>query len=425
MKFEEALAYLEDVKYGHCKDFNNFKEVLALFKIKESDFKIIQIAGTNGKGTVGTFLSNFIEGSNKSIGHFISPHLVDYRERFKVNNKIISKESFINIVKKIKNTLADELKNKLTYFELSLIVALLVFKYEKVEYIILEAGIGGRYDITNIFSNNILSIITTIGYDHVNILGNSLEEIAYHKSGIIKPCSKVVSYSHTSIVDRLIEKEALEKHSNLSFLNKEDVKILNMNLNGSDFTYLSEEFHTSMIGKHQVYNICLALQAFLLLDIEYNMDVIREKINSIQFEGRMEKINYNPTVIVDGAHNDEGLEILNKNIEYLNIEDFILIVGSMNDKNIFNKLEKIISKAKIVIFTKIDYERAIEPEKIMNLVNLQKKQYIIINNIKEIKDFIVNNIKKEDLVLITGSLYLVGEIKKIFNYKNNNGDKYV
>lgn len=415
MEFDEALAYLEDVKYGHCKDLNNFKEVLALFNIDESDFKIIQIAGTNGKGTVGTFLSNFIANSSKKVGHFISPHLIDYRERFKVNNNIISKEKFIEITEIIKDKLSDKLKNSLTYFELSFLVALLVFKHEKVEYLILETGIGGRFDITNIFSNNILSIITTIAYDHTNILGNSLEEIAYHKSGIIKPYSKVVSYSHTREVDEIIEKEALNKKADLDFLNKKDIKILKMDINGSDFIFLSEEFHTSMIGKHQIYNICLALKAFLLLNIAYNKTIIKSIINKLQFEGRMEKINSNPTVIVDGAHNDEGLEILNKNIKYLNLEDFILIVGSMNDKNIFNKLEKVILRAKTVIFTKIDYERAIEPEKLVKLLNLQNKEYHILTNLKEIKEFILNNVKKEDLVLITGSLYLVGEFKKVFH----------
>lgn len=417
MNINEAIFYLEDSSYGHSKDFTILKRVLALFNIKEDDFKIIQIAGTNGKGTVGTFLSYFIEAEGKTVGHFSSPHLVDYRERFKVNNKIVEDKYFIEVVKNIKEKLPIELKKELTYFEMSFLVSLIIFKEKKIEYIIVETGIGGRFDITNIFKKNELSIITTIGFDHESLLGNTLEEIASHKAGIIKDNSKVISFRHEKNVDDIIIKESKNKNSILSFLDKGKIHIKNMGLKGTDFNYKNRNYHTKMIGEHQVFNIALAIKGIKTLGLEIDYKKINSIVSNSIFEGRMEKIHSNPLIIVDGAHNEEGLNTLNRNIENLKVKDYILVVGSMNDKNIFSSLNSLIKKSKLVIFTKIEYERSIEPKEIVNLVNLENKKYEIVENINKIKEIILNNTTKEDIVIFTGSLYLVGEVKSIFKEK--------
>ena len=414
MDIKEAIFYLEDSSYGHSKDFTVLKRVLALFNIKEDDFKIIQIAGTNGKGTVGTFLSYFIEGGNKTVGHFSSPHLVDYRERFKVNNKIVEDEFFIGIVEYIKEKIPFELKKELTYFEMSFLISLIIFKKTNVEYIIVETGIGGRFDITNIFKSNELSIITTIGYDHENLLGKTLEEITYHKAGIIKNNSKVISFKHEKNIDNIIIKEAEEKESLLLFLDNSKIHINNIGLYGTDFDYGIRNFHTNMIGEHQVYNIALALEGIKSLGLNIDYEKINSIIANSIFEGRMEKINSNPLIIVDGAHNEEGLKTLNRNVDTLNVKDYILVIGSMNDKNIFSSLNSLIEKSKLVIFTKIDYERAIEPKEIVKLVNLENKEYEIVEDINSINEIVFSNTTKDDIVIFTGSLYLVGEVKKIF-----------
>ncbi len=414
MNVNDAIFYLEDSSYGHSKDFTIFKEVLALFNIVEEDFKIIQIAGTNGKGTVGTFLSYLIEGGNKTVGHFSSPHLVDYRERFKVNNKIVDDDLFVEIVERIKNIIPLKIKKGLTYFEMSLLVSLLIFKEKNIEYIIVETGIGGRYDITNIFNENELSIITTIGFDHESILGNTLEEIAFHKAGIIKNNSSVLSFRHEKNIDDIIIEEAKNKNSKILFLDNEKIHIEKMSIDGCDFKYNNKDFHTKMIGAHQVFNISLSLEAIKILGIDIDYKKTSMILSNSIFEGRMEKICSNPTIIVDGAHNQEGLINLNRNIENLNIKDYILVVGSMNDKNIFNNLNSLIEKSKKVVFTKIDYERAIKPSEMIKLLNLESKEYEIVEDINNIKDYFANNITNEDIAIFTGSLYLVGEVKKIF-----------
>ncbi|WP_099203025.1 bifunctional folylpolyglutamate synthase/dihydrofolate synthase [Miniphocaeibacter massiliensis] len=414
MDFEEALYYIENSKYGHSKDLGILKKVLALFDIKGTDFKIIQIAGTNGKGTVGTFLSCFIGSTNKTVGHFISPHIEDYRERFKVNNKLVSKDEFVDIVNYIKSKLDEETKSKLNYFEISLVIALIIFKRNNLEYIILETGIGGRNDITNIFSANELAIITTIDYDHVNTLGNNLEEITKHKAGIIKNNSKVVSFKHSFNIDKIIREEAEFLNSSLYFLEQSDIHVLSVSLNGSEFEYLNHRFKTLMIGEHQIFNILLAFKAFLLLNLDYRIEKISKIISRTRFEGRMEKINSYPKIYIDGAHNSEGLEVLNSNVKKIGIKNYILVLGSMNDKNIFENLQKLIDNSKEIIFTRIDYERAIDPLEMSKLLNLKNKKYKIISNIEDVKKYILKELDKDDTVLITGSLYLVGEFKLMF-----------
>ena len=297
--------------------------------------------------------------------------------------------------------------------EISFIVALYIFKKEKVEYIIIETGIGGRYDITNLFDDNILSIITTIGFDHVSILGHSLENIAYHKAGIIKKNSKIVSFKHISKVDNILIKEATIKNSNIFFLDKKNVEIICSDISGTKFKYNGILFQSPMIGEHQGYNIALAIMAYNHLNLSENISKIQDEIKKIQFEGRMEIVLNKPITIVDGAHNSEGIDNLNKNLESMNIENYILVIGSMKDKDITANINKLIKKAKHIIITKIDYDRAIEPDEFAKRLDLKNKNYSIIKDIEELKEYIIMNFDKE-LVIITGSLYLVGEIRKVF-----------
>lgn len=412
MELKDAFSYLENSKYGHSKDFTTLKKVLAIFNIDMDKFKIIQIAGTNGKGSVGTFLSTLLYKLNKDIGHFTSPHLVDYRERFKINGNIVDEKTFIEIVADIKDKLNSQLKDNLTYFEMAFVVSLIIFNRYRVEYIIIETGIGGRFDITNIFPKNILSIITTINYDHVDTLGNTLEEIAFHKAGIIKENSNVISFKHDENVDKILEREARTKNSSIEFLKREDLDILSVSSDGSKFIYKGYELFTKVLGIHQVYNICLSILALDKLNIIYDKNELMEIVREFYFEGRMEKIYSNPNIIIDGAHNEEGLDYLNKNIKNFDLKDYIIVFGSMSDKNILKNLQRLAEKAKLVIFTEIEYERAIEAEILVDQVEINKEKVMVLKPIEKVIDYLKDNLSKEDTIIITGSFYLVGEFKK-------------
>ncbi|WP_237036207.1 bifunctional folylpolyglutamate synthase/dihydrofolate synthase [Mediannikoviicoccus vaginalis] len=413
MKYKQALDLIENVNYGHSEDSSNFKRVLAKLELNIDEGKTIQIAGTNGKGSVGTFLSTLLKEQGYKVMHFSSPHLEKYEERIKIDLKPISQELLIKNVEEIleKITIQD-LKN-LNYFEVSFLLALKVFDNEGPDYFIIETGIGGRFDITNIFDSNLLSIITTIDFDHQDRLGNTLEDIAYHKAGIIKDNGKVISFEHKDFVDEVILKEAKTKDANIKFLKSSDYFAKEISPAGSKFQYMGIDFETKVLGSYQISNICLAILALNEIIKSPNIEKIKSAVKELYFEGRMEVLKKNPLIIVDGAHNYEGIRALKENVERLNLKDFNLVIGSMKDKDIICHLEDIIKFSKRVIITKIDYERAMEPKEFAKKLKEYNKEIVITKSVEEACNYIRDRILSEEKIIITGSLYLIGEFKKI------------
>lgn len=412
MEYKQALDLIENVNYGHSEDSSNFERVLRKLKLNIDENKIIQIAGTNGKGSVGTFLSTLLKEQEYKVMHFSSPHLEKYEERIKIDSKPISEEVLIKNVEEILEKIETEDLKSLNYFEVSFLLALKVFDNERPDYFVVETGIGGRFDITNIFDSNLLSIITTIDFDHQDRLGNTLEEIAYHKAGIIKENGKVISFEHEDFVDEVILKEARNKDANIKFLKSSDYFAKEISPAGSKFEYMGIDFETKVLGTYQISNICLAILA--LYEIINRPDIGKAKtaVKELYFEGRMEVLKKNPLIIVDGAHNYEGLRALRENVERLNLKDFNLVIGSMKDKNIIDHLEDIIKFSKRVIITKIDYERAMEPKEFAKKLGEYNKEIVITNSIEEACNFIRDEILPGEKIIITGSLYLIGEFKK-------------
>lgn len=412
MKYKQALDLIENVSYGHSEDSSNFKRVLAMLEIDIDENKIIQIAGTNGKGSVGTFLSTLLKEQGYKVMHFSSPHLEKYEERIKIDLKPISKEVLIKNVEEILEKIEIQDLKSLNYFEVSFLLALKVFDSEDLDYIIIETGIGGRFDITNIFDSNRLSIITTIDFDHQDRLGNTLEEIAYHKAGIIKENGKVISFEHEDFVDEVILREARNKNAEIKFLKASEINAKDISAKGSSFEYRGIDFKTKVLGAYQISNICLAIMALYEIVESPSIERTKSAVKELYFEGRMEVLKKNPLIIVDGAHNYEGIRALKENVERLNLKDFNLVIGSMKDKDIIDHLEDIIKFSKRVIITKIDYERAMDPEEFANKLKEYSKDIVLTNSVEEACDYIGNKILPEEKIIITGSLYLIGEFKK-------------
>ena len=413
MEYKQALDLIENVNYGHSEDSSNFKRVLAKLELNIDEGKTIQIAGTNGKGSVGTFLSTLLKEHGYKVMHFSSPHLEKYEERIKIDLKPISQELLIKNVEEILEKITIQDLKSLNYFEVSLLLALKVFDNEEPDYFIIETGIGGRFDITNIFDSNLLSIITTIDFDHQDRLGNTLEEIAYHKAGIIKENGKVISFEHEDFVDEVILKEAKTKDANIKFLKSSDYFAKEISPAGSKFQYMGIDFETKVLGSYQISNICLAILAINEIIKSPNIEKIKSAVKELYFEGRMEVLKKNPLIIVDGAHNYEGIRALKENVEMLNLKDFNLVIGSMKDKDIICHLEDIIKFSKRVIITKIDYERAMEPKEFAKKLKEFNKEIVITKSVEEACNYIRDRILSEEKIIITGSLYLIGEFKKI------------
>ncbi|WP_300409698.1 Mur ligase family protein [Lagierella sp.] len=412
MNYNEVIDLIESVNYGHNEDSSNFERVLKMLDINIDENKIIQIAGTNGKGSVGTFLSSLLKDQGYKVGHFSSPHLEKYEERIKINLQPISQKILIDNVEEILSEVSIESLKTLTYFEMSFLLTLKVFSGENLDFYIIETGIGGRFDITNLFRSNLLSIITTVDYDHQQLLGKSLPEIAYHKAGIIKENGKVVSFKHQEDVDRVILEEANNKTAELEFLFDRDYNIRNVDIGGSIFFYKGIEFKTKVIGIYQIKNISLALLALEKILDKIDLSNVKKSILNFKFEGRMEIIHSNPLIILDGAHNAEGISALSKNVETLGIDDYYLVLGSMKDKSIVEGLDILAKKAKCIILTKIDYERAIEPEVLEKKLLGFNDKILIKKSVKDASNYLLSDLSEKETVLIAGSLYLIGEFKK-------------
>ncbi|MDO5755445.1 MAG: cyanophycin synthetase [Tissierellia bacterium] len=397
MIYDKALEYVNEIPGGHGDDPQYLKKVLDILQWKQRG-KIIHIAGTNGKGSTGFFMDRLLQKKGKTTVHLSSPHLLDYRERFLYNGELIEEELFIEIVEKIRRK-EKEFPRRPYYFEMALLIGLLLSQIKSPDYLLLETGIGGKEDATNFVGKTSLAVITTVAKDHENILGNSLEEIARHKAGIIKYKVPTISLRHTEEIDEIIMEKAKKEKSPLLFVDGKDWTITC----GKDFTTIERDgkiWESSMCGSHQGTNLSLAVVAVESLEGEFT-----EKRTRIigAFPGRMERLRKNPLFYIDGAHNEEGERAVLQSLSSMEYDRLYLIVGKMRDKTM--DLHPLTDLAEKIILTKIQDERAEQ--------FTEGEGAIVTKNPREAVEKALELATEKDLILALGSIYLIGEIKEI------------
>ncbi|WP_295161976.1 Mur ligase family protein [uncultured Brachyspira sp.] len=402
---------------------NNVKEILKILGYNQT-FKVIHITGTKGKGSTALTLSKMLSSLGYKSGAFTSPHIIDERERISVNEKCISDEYFINITLKIKNIIdSNEIYNNITVFEIFTIMGLYYFYINALDYACIEVGIGGKLDCTNIVNSSI-SILTSISYDHMEILGYSIEEITEQKAGIIKPNTAVIS-SYQEEKSIKIIKDISKENNCILYIYKEDFDaeiIINSN-ERLEFIYKENNkkynFSTSLLGEHQAENISLSFKALNLIlknennYTEKNINKAVKSLKDFHINARLTFLQKNPDIIVDGAHNSKSLErVLNTVYEWY--DDIIILFAPLSQKDIKN-MSSILKKynSKIIVSS---------PDNISHKETDSYKTYKYLkNNALHIPNFYdaVKNIKMIDKpVLVIGSLYAAGEFINI--YKNSN-----
>ena len=344
----EALNYIysfmgkKNSKNLHKNNFNhinNVKEILNILEYKQT-FKIIHITGTKGKGSTTLVLSNMLKSAGYKTASFVSPHIINVRERIAINNEWISEKDFIDITKKIKNILDEKKICDITVFEIFTIIGLYYFYIQNVDYACIEVGIGGKLDCTNIVDSSI-SVITSISYDHTEILGNTIEEITEQKAGIIKENSIVVSAYQEKESVNIIEKIAKEKNSKLYIFKKDfNAEIISNTNKILEFNYIEKneiyKFKTALLGEHQSENISLAFKSFKLLMNNDNEKLFYNAIDSIKdfnINARLTFVQRNPDIIIDGAHNSKSLLRILKTI-YEWYDYLIILFAPLSEKDI-------------------------------------------------------------------------------------------
>ncbi len=412
--YQTALKFIFDREHFGIKlGLKNIGNFLADVGDPHRTFKSVHIAGTNGKGSTAAYIDSIMRQAGYRVGIFTSPHLVDFRERIRVDGKQISKKYIGEFIKKHRKVID---KNQITFFEVCTALAFCYFAYKKVDLGVIETGLGGRLDATNTLLPE-LSIITDISFDHTNVLGNTLTKIAYEKAGIIKKGRPVlIGTMKPESRNEIIRVGKLRKAQII--YQKPD--IITKTDGNFRFDYKSENLNlknlsSSLRGRHQITNSALAITAVNILNqngYDINKQQVRLGLKTTYWPGRFEitKIGRGPTIILDVGHNPAGVKAM---VDCFKAEfpgrKAIMIFGSVRNKNLEKTIKFIISIAKSVEIPKLKSDRGVEPQEIVAIFKKNKFAATSSESVKISAKKLINSAKLKDIIIICGSHFVVGE----------------
>ncbi len=408
-------------KFGVKLDLSRIKYICRELKNPQNDYKIIHVGGTNGKGSVCKYLGSILKESDYKTGIYTSPHLEKFSERITVDNKEISEKELNTIFKKIKPIIDEMIKKDMnpTYFEIVTAISFLYFKIKKIDIAVIEVGLGGRFDATNIVKP-ILSVICNVTLEHEDRLGDTIEKIAFEKAGIIKKDISIITSAKDDSL-KVIKKVSKEKNSKVYEINKYNWKRTYNNSKSQIFTinFLDKtmDVKTKNLGFFQGENIALAVSSAIILQKKgFKIDdkSIEKGIFNAKHPGRMEILSKNPIILLDGAHNIEGFKNLKKSLESdFKYDRLILVIGILKDKKYIDMLETIVPICDIVVTTKSSNKRSFNPFNLKKEVEYidYKKTVIPFETIEKAVLYAKGEAGIKDMVCICGSLFTVGEAR--------------
>jgi dihydrofolate synthase/folylpolyglutamate synthase len=427
MTHRQCRVYLENLqRFGIKLGLENVRAVLASFGDPQRTFPSILVAGTNGKGSVCAMLARILVEHKLKVGLYTSPHLVRVEERIRIGERLISQKEFCRLLSLIRRNIEGLLQRRVldshpTFFEVLTILALLYFAEQKVDIAVLEVGMGGRFDATNIVTP-LVSVITTVSKDHQEYLGTKIGQIAFEKAGIIKPGIPVICGIEGGVTYRVIRKQARELGAPFLGISDEPGGFQARKLRDRyGFTYKlgteSYRFSPRLRGAHQGRNAVVAIAAASVLSRLWrrlDKEKIIQGIERADWKGRLEVVLRNPTVILDGAHNEAGARTLEAYIRDFVRPPVILVFGMMKDKNIRRVADLLFPSARRVILTSIPYSRAASPAEIWLKARKYGRKIILERNLGKAIDIGRRLAGGKGTIIVTGSLFLVGEFKKAF-----------
>lgn len=418
VSYKEAVQYLYGLqKYGIKFGLSRTSNLLKAFGNPHRRQRYIHIAGSNGKGSVAAMVETILMKSGLKVGFYSSPHLVRFTERFRINGQEIAPDKAAAIA----GELIDVIKpgHPPTFFEVATAMALIYFAREKVDISIMEVGMGGRLDATNVI-RPVVSVITNISLEHQFFLGSHLMDIAKEKAGIIKRGVDLVTAATQPSVIRLFESICEEKKASFWRVGK-DVRYRS---NGSSFNYygLKRSFkglELGLKGRFQNRNAALSLAVIEILErkgFEFSSREVVGGLKDTTWPGRMHIVSRDPLIILDGAHNPKAIKELANSIKSgFSYRRLILVIGVMEDKDIGNIIRGILPIADYVIYTRPDYYRSASPERLLREASSNTKQGEIVPVISEALEKAKEMVSPEDMILVCGSLFTVGEAMTYFD----------
>jgi len=425
MNYQQTIDYLYNTlpmfsRMGSAafkKDLTNTIALCERLENPQEKFKSVHVGGTNGKGSVSHMLAAIFQTAGFKTGLYTSPHLYDFRERIKINGNLCDEDYIVDFVERMKSAI-EEIQP--SFFEITVAMAFDYFARQKADIAIIEVGLGGRLDSTNIITPE-LSVITNIGWDHMNILGNTLEEIAFEKAGIIKKNIPVVIGEKKKETEDVIKAVASEKHAPLFFA-EEQFSVSSYTLLGNSLEVCVDDgrstinYHLDLPGIYQTKNILSVLQAaYLLRDHGLSPDIIQAALKNVKkltgLHGRWEIIQEEPAVILEVAHNRDGIEQMLWHLDKIYFNKLHLIIGMVKDKDVEKALE-VLPKQAEYYFTQAQIPRALDAQSLQDKAakfSLKGDRFADANTALEQA---LNKASKNDLIIVCGSIFLVAEVDR-------------
>ena len=422
MSIEKTLKYIHNVKWqGSKPGLERTQELLKALGNPEKQLKFVHVAGTNGKGSTSVCIASVLIKAGYKTGLYISPYILRFNERMQVNGEQITDEELEQATNEIR-PFADAMEDPPTEFELITALAMKHFLNKDCDIVVLEVGMGGRLDSTNIIETPELAVITAIGYDHVKELGPELTDIAREKAGIIKTGGDVVIYGGDPAVEDVIETISKERNARLQKADFTRIKNRQVSLDGIKFDFEPYgEILLPLHGTYQPYNAVLAVTALEILrgkGFKISDENIKAGLSSVKWPGRLEILGRKPVFILDGSHNPQGMEVTAESLkQHFKDQKIIFVTGVMADKDVDSMMKHIAPLAKIIITVTPDHPRAMNAKE---LAGKLKRFGVPVADFDKVSTGVAEALKiagKEDVICAIGSLYFSTEIRAAFNSK--------
>lgn len=423
MNYQESRAYIENAtqKFGSVLGLDNMRELMKRLGNPQDDLQFVHVAGTNGKGSAITYLYSTLVNAGYHVGRYISPTIYSYRERMEVQGQKITKEKFASYLTQVAAVIDQMVCEGLphpTPFEIETAIAFLFFKDEQCELVLLEVGMGGNLDATNIIHNTKLAVLVPISKDHMSFLGNTLGEIAEKKAGIIKKGCLVATVKQTPEVMEAICRKCEEEGVQVVVADKEQAQILEESCMGQTFSYKKEVFDISLAGVYQKENAALALECLGILDkLGYptTLEQKKEGLKKAAWGGRFTVIHKEPLFVVDGAHNPAAADMLADSIEhYFKGKRLIYIMGVFRDKDYESVIRKTVHYAdKILTIQTPDNPRALPAEELAQAVGRFHSDVKPMASLDAAVKEAFALAGRDDVILAFGSLSFIGDMTRI------------
>lgn len=427
MSYPTTIDYLYGLqKFGMKFGLDNIRKLMSVFHNPQDSFRSVHVAGTNGKGSTSAMIESILRTAGIRTGLFSSPHLISFTERIRIDGEEITEKDVVALAGEVRAAAEKIGDFSPTFFEVVTTMAFLHFRKAGVEWAVIETGLGGRLDATNIIMPE-AAVITRIGLDHCEFLGKTLGEIASEKAGIIKDGVPVVSAAQEAPAMQVIEKKAKEKDSPLfTYGDSFASELTSETFEGTSFRYSGErhnrDFALPLAGRHQMINASMAVKTAEILMGKYpgmKCD-IGKGLSTVRWPGRMEMVNDAPPVLIDGAHNPQAALALSRYLKEVALSRYkriVLVIGVMGDKDIEGILGPLLPVASEMIFAAPAYGRSARPERLAALAAAKGYSSLVAPSVADAVKKAVEICLPGDLVVVTGSFYTIGEAKEFFGNK--------